>query len=167
MQQGDVVAYCGNAHPDAIVLYFALLRIGAQLLALEGRQEEDIQHYLQLAGARLIVHEDSHAVGYAAAQPLSMLLADWCHFDPVLVQEDPALPALLVPQSQAWDLQAYSLQQLADLMAPAPVAQLVDQTIFDQQTLSNLILPSLRDAQAIRFAVVEKMLDAMPRVSNS
>lgn len=167
VQQGDVVAYCGNAHPDAIVLYFALLRIGAQLLALEGRQEEDIQHYLQLAGARLIVHEDSHAVGYAAAQPLSMLLADWCHFDPVLVKEDPALPALLVPQSQAWNLQAYSLQQLADLMAPAPVAQLVDQTIFDQQTLSNLILPSLRDAQAIRFAVVEKMLDAMPRVSNS
>jgi len=163
VQQGDVVAYCGNAHPDAIVLYFALLRIGAHLLALEDTQGKDIRHWLQLASARLVVHDDGYVIEHAFAQPLSMLLADWCHFDPVLVKEDPDLPALLVPQPESADLQTYSLHELMMLMAPAPTAGAVDQIIFDRQTLTNLILPSLRDAKEIRFSVVEKMLDALPR----
>lgn len=160
VQQGDVVAYCGNAHPDAIVLYFALLRIGAQLLALEGMQGKDIHHWQQLASARLLVHDDGCAVEHAFAQPLSMLLADWCHFDPILVKEDPDFPALLVPQTEGSDLQTYSLQQLIMLMAPVPTARVVDQSIFDQQTMTNVILPSLRDAKAIRFSGFEKIPDA-------
>ncbi len=170
VQQGDVVAYCGNAHPDAIVLYFALLRIGAHLLALEDTQGKDIQHWLLIASARLVVHDDGFDVEHAFTQPLSMLLADWCHFDPILVKEDPDLPSLLVPQHDSSDLQTYSLQQLMMLMAPAPTAPIaptapsVDQIIFDRQTLTNLVLPLLRDAKAIRFSVVEKMLDAAPKV---
>lgn len=166
VQQGDVVAYCGNGHPDAIVLYFALLRIGAHLLALEDMHGKDIHHWLQLAGARLVVHDDGYVVEQAFAQPLSMLLADWCHFDPILVKEDPAIPALLLPQPGRANLHAYSLQQLISLMAPAPSERVVDKIIFDQQTLTNLILPSLRDARATRFCVVEKMLDAVPKASS-
>lgn len=160
VQQGDVVAYCGNAHPDAIVLYFALLRIGAQLLALEGMQGKQMQYWLQLAGARLVVHDDDTIVEQVFAQPLSMLLADWCHFDPMLVKEDPALPVLLLPQSGGAALQAYSLQQLMVQMASAPAALLVGQIIFEQQTLTQCILPALRDAKTLSFMSVEKMLDA-------
>jgi acyl-CoA synthetase (AMP-forming)/AMP-acid ligase II len=166
VQQGDVVAYCGNAHPDAIVLYFALLRIGASLLSLEDSRGKAIHHWLQLAGARLIVHDDGYVVEQAFAQPLSMLLADWCHFDPLLVKEDPSLPALLLPQPDGESLQPYSLQQLLSLMAPVPAALAVGQIIFEQRTLTSLILPSLRDAKAIRFSVVEKMLDALPKASS-
>ena len=35
VQAGDTVAYIGGGHPDAIVLYFSLLRIGASVLPLE------------------------------------------------------------------------------------------------------------------------------------
>ena len=166
VQQGDVVAYCGNAHPDAIVLYFALLRIGAHLLALEDTQGKDIKHWLGLASARLVVHDDGYAVEHAFAQPLSMLLADWCHFDPILVKEDLDLPALLVPLPDGSVLQTYSLQQLTILMSPAPTVRAVGKIIFDLQTLTNLILPSLRDAKSVRFSVVEKMLETAPKLSS-
>ena len=166
VQQGDVVAYCGNAHPDAIVLYFALLRIGAHLLALEDTQGKDIKHWLGLASARLVVHDDGYAVEHAFAQPLSMLLADWCHFDPILVKEDLDLPALLVPLPDGSGLQTYSLQQLTILMSPAPTVRAVGKIIFDLQTLTNLILPSLRDAKSVRFSVVEKMLETAPKLSS-
>lgn len=166
VQQGDVVAYCGNAHPDAIVLYFALLRIGAHLLALEDTKGKDIKHWLGLASARLVVHDDGYAVEHAFAQPLSMLLADWCHFDPILVKEDLDLPALLVPLPDGSVLQTYSLQQLTILMSPAPTVRAVGKIIFDLQTLTNLILPSLRDAKSVRFSVVEKMLETAPKLSS-
>ena len=167
VQPGDMVAYFGNGHPDAIVLYFALLRIGALLLPLEGMPENSAQHWLQLAGARLVVHDDGTAVGQHFAQPLSMLLADWCHFDPILVKEDPALPALLLPQADGITLQACSLQQLTIAMAVAPAVVAVDQLIFTPQMLSNVIFPALVAAHELRFYAVEKMLAAEPAVNNS
>ena len=167
VQQGDVVAYYGNAHPDAIVLYFALLRIGALLLPLEGMSESLAQQWLQQAGARLVVHDDGLAVGQSFAQPLSMLLADWCHFDPILVKEDPALPALLLPQADGLTLQAFSLQQLTIAMVTAQTVAAVDQIIFTPELLSNIIFPALLAAHELSFSTVKKMLDAEPAASRA
>ena len=180
VQQGDVVAYYGNGHPDAIVLYFALLRIGALLLPLEGMLENSAQHCLQQAGARLVVHDDGYVLESFFAQPLSMLLADWCHFEPILVKENPAFPALLLPQADGATLQPFSLQQLTGAMEAAmeaakgaevaaetdsasavvSTAAAVDQVIFSPKTLTTIIFPALLTAHELTFLAVEKILAA-------
>lgn len=167
VQQGDVVAYCGNGHPDAIVLYFALLRIGALLLPLEGLLENATLHWMQHAAARLVVHDDDYAVEQAFAQPLSMLLADWCHCEPQLVKEDPAQAALLLPKVDGSALQAFSLEQLTAAMTTAPALAFVDNVLFTPANLSTIVLPALRAAQPLSFASVEKMLDAVAPAGSS
>ena len=157
VRQQDVVAYAGNAHPDAIVLYLALLRIGAVLLPLETIAPVDWERLQQQAGAGLIVHNEAPILPAAHAQPLSLLLADWCHFDPVLVDEDPAAAGLLLPVSGK--LEPISLQQLSERM-PAQVAFVsrVGDTLFDRMTLAGVILPALTNARSLQFSAVEKAL---------
>src|SRR4051812_25241185 len=59
VKRGDRVAYCGQAHPDSLVLYIALARSGACLVPLEQAalqaQAGLIARHL---GIRLILHDD-------------------------------------------------------------------------------------------------------------
>ena len=79
VQAGDVVAYVGNGHPDAIVLYFALLRIGASLLPLEAVAADVARAAFPQHCARLAVQDDTAAVDGMPSQRLEVLLDDWCH----------------------------------------------------------------------------------------
>ena len=152
------VAYIGHGHPDAIVLYCALLRIGACLLPLEGLPVPQAQQIAQQAGATLAIHDDAIVLSEMPAQPLSLLLDDWCHFYPVLMPEDPDFAGLVLPvmQNGVRVLQPGSLRQLSQLAVPArdgSVAQ-VGATIFTLDTLSRIIFPALLTARPLQFAAV-------------
>jgi acyl-CoA synthetase (AMP-forming)/AMP-acid ligase II len=154
VRQHDVVAYAGNAHPDAIVLYCALLRIGAVLLPLEAAPPTDWDRLQQQASVRLMVHNAASSTVSAFSLPL--LLADWCHSDPVLVVEDPAAAGLLLPM--AGKLQPVCSQQLISLHAAEPLTALVGDTLFDLATLTTIIVPALINARALQFSAVAKNL---------
>lgn len=146
--QGDTVAYIGQGHPDALVLYFALLRIGARLLPLE-------QANVALADA-IARHRPSLALYDRAppeialpACPLHVLLALWCTHDPHPVLDDVSSASLWLPVEEQW--QAFSLDQLCAAMADQPVTDQVGRQIFHRQTLCDIILPSLFQALPLQF----------------
>jgi acyl-CoA synthetase (AMP-forming)/AMP-acid ligase II len=87
VRQGDVVAYVGHGHPDALVLYFALQRLGASLLPLEALASEFVQTALISQPVSLILHDDGMTFDTAKAQPLQLLLQDWCHYEPLCAEE--------------------------------------------------------------------------------
>ncbi len=158
VQAGDTVAYIGAGHPDAIVLYFALLRIGATLLPLEAMTAADARAAFAQYHATLAVHDDVR--GGAAAteglpsQRLDMLLDDWCHFDPVLVTDDPQRASLWLPADGGARV-ALSLYQLTAALPDEPRSGWVQERIFSTDVLGRLVLPALRDARRLYFAATE------------
>jgi acyl-CoA synthetase (AMP-forming)/AMP-acid ligase II len=154
VQAGDVVAYVGSGHPDAIVLYFALLRLGASLLPLEALSADETRSAFTRYCARLAVHDDSAATDGLPSQRLEMLLDDWCHAEPVLVPDDPMREALWLP-SDGGAYQPVSLGQLSAALPDAPRAAWVQDRIFTADILGQLVLPSLRDARRLYFAATE------------
>ncbi len=173
VQAGQCVAYVGNGHPDALVLYFALIRIGAQFLPLEGLSATLIQQAIAQANVVCVMLDDALDSADVSGHALSDLLADWCHFDPVLVAEDPAIPSLLLPvvAGDALSLQPFSLLQLLSGVsnyeevegAEAKQGALwVPEKIFTIDTLSTLVLPALSAAQHLCFAATDKALRIVP-----
>ncbi len=157
VQAGDTVAYIGAGHPDAIVLYFALLRLGASLLPLEAMAAADARAACKLHGVSLAVHDDEvseAAIDGLPSQRLEMLLDDWCHFEPVLVPEDPMRKALWLPV-EGGGHEATSLYQLTAALPDAPRPGWVSDRIFTPEILGRLVLPSLRDARRLFFAATE------------
>lgn len=157
VQAGDTVAYVGAGHPDAIVLYFALLRIGASLLPLEAMAAADARLACLQLGASLAVHDDDVsevAIDGLPSQRLEMLLDDWCHFEPVLVPEDPMRKALWLPVDGG-GREAISLYQLTAALPDAPRQGWVTDHIFAPEIFGRLVLPSLRDARRLFFAATE------------
>ena len=148
---GDTVAYVGQGHPDALVLYFALLRIGACLLPLE-------QSGAVLADA-IAMHRPSLALYDAVrpeiglpACPLHALLALWCTHDPHPVLDDVKSASLWLPVEEQWH--AFSLDQLCLAMSDQPATDQVGRAIFNRETLCNIILPSLRLGMPLQFEQV-------------
>ncbi|MEO0316554.1 MAG: hypothetical protein RL404_231 [Pseudomonadota bacterium] len=157
VQAGDTVAYIGAGHPDAIVLYFALLRIGASLLPLEAMTAADARAACKRHGASLAVHEDNVSeatIDGLPSQRLEMLLDDWCHFEPVLVPEDPMREALWLPV-EGGGREANSLYQLTAALPDAPRTGWVGDRIFTPDILGRLVLPSLRHARRLFFSATE------------
>jgi hypothetical protein len=173
IQPDDTVAYIGNGHPDAIVLYCALMRLGALLLPLEGYALAQAQLVMQQANVKLVVHDDDIKIEGMPAHPLSLMLADWCHFDPFILQEDEQRPSLLIPQKNG-NVQALLktsvrqfLQMPASDVRANPFADdkadhagvLVGRSVFDVSTFAGIIVPALLAVQPMRFAVIEECLD--------
>ena len=154
VQSGDTVAYVGAGHPDAIVLYFALLRIGASLLPLEAMTAADARATIRQHGATLAVHDDEHAIDGVPSQRLEMLLDDWCHFEPVLVPDDPMRKALWLPVDGGARA-ATSLYELTVALPEQPRLGWVTDRLFSAEILGRLVLPSLRDARRLYFAATE------------
>ena len=155
VQAGDVVAYVGNGHPDAIVLYFALLRIGASLLPLEAVAADVARAAFTQHCARLAVHDDTAAVDGMPSQRLEMLLDDWCHAEPLLVPDDPMRKALWLPTDDG-AYEPISLYQLTAALPQTPRAAWVHDRIFTADILGQLVLPSLRDACRLYFTATER-----------
>ncbi len=150
----DLVAYVGSGHPDAIVLYFSLLRIGASLLPLEGLPSAAVERMLAERRPQLAVHDEGVQVAAVAARRLEGLLEDWSHHDPGVADDDMTRRALWLPDG-AGQCQASSLFELCADLPPVPRSGCVNERIFTVDVLCNAVLPSLRDARQMQFAMTE------------
>ncbi len=151
VQAGDTVAYVGRGQPDAIVLYFSLLRIGASLLPLEGWSPAARAAQMADKKVALAVHDDGVDVQEVTARRLEDLLAAWCHHDPVLAADDDTRSALWLPADDGqWH--SASLAGLCAGSAARPRSAFVGDRIFTADTLRQVVLPSLASAQRMEFA---------------
>ena len=141
VQTGDIVAYCGHGHPDALVLYVALVRCGAVLLPLEHAAAFDA-----LAGARLVLklalYDDEMAPPRIAllAHPLSMLIGERCSYQARVSAPNPEACSLLRIGSDG-TLRQHSLKQL--IGSPASGAAEVQAALFDEAVFGPVVLPAL------------------------
>ncbi len=150
ISQGDTVAYIGDGHPDALVLYFALLRIGARLLPLEqpGRHASEA---MAMYSPSLALYDGVQSGINIPASPLHALLALWCTHDPDPVLDDVRSPNLWLPLENNW--RAYSLDELSLTMAERPLTHVVGPSLFTQASLCQIVLPSLRLGLSMRFTI--------------
>lgn len=154
VRAGDTVAYVGSGHPDAIVLYFSLLRIGASLLPLEAMTDAAAAQALAAHRATLAVHDDGVQLDAVPSRRLEDLLAVWSHHDPAVVPDEMARRALWLPDgSGGW--QQASLLELCSAWAAVPRSGFINDCIFTADLLCNVVLPSLRDACTLRFAATD------------
>ena len=158
VKAGDLVAYVGHGHPDAIVLYFSLLRIGASLLPLEAMPISEVDKALSVMPPALVVHDEHAYSGARTARPLEELLAVWSHHEPQIAADDATQRALWLPDSGGrW--QATSLFELCAAMPAVPRSSFVADRIFTADLLVHVVLPSLRDARRMQFAATDRMAD--------
>ncbi len=156
VQAGATLAYVGNAHPDAMVLYFALLRIGAVLLPLEGRSTQAAQALCSEQAVSLVVHDEGRTIPDVPARPLALLLEDWCHFDPVLVPDDPAQPLLWLAPEHAQP-KMVSLNNLCVDLPAEPHSSFVGDRLFTTEMLTKVVFPCLYLARPMQFAAIETL----------
>ncbi len=151
VRAGDTVAYVGSGHPDAIVLYFSLLRIGASLLPLEAMAPAAVTALCSDKKVSLAVHDDDVFLQGVPARRLEDLLAVWCHYDPLLSADDITRRALWLPLCDgSW--QATSLSELCAELPSVPRSTFVNGRIFTADTLRQVVLPSLIAAAHLEFA---------------
>ncbi|MEY3695245.1 MAG: hypothetical protein RL083_1070 [Pseudomonadota bacterium] len=161
VRAGDVVAYVGRGHPDAIVLYFALLRIGATLLPLEAMSAAQVTQVLAAYQPTLVIKDHAGADQLASdhrVHPLHELLASWSHHAPALVDQTVSARALWLPDPDL-EFQAYSLEQLCDSLPATSRKTFIDQKIFTADVLREVVLPSLRDHRLMQFAATDPISD--------
>ncbi len=156
VRQGDIVAYVGQGHPDALILYFALLRLNASLLPLESLSEDIVQHELLRQKVSLVVHDDGMVFDGMNARSLQRLLEDWCHFNAECVDE-PTPGARLLLRSAHGELHSLSIDHLLSAMAPQVNSVYVGEQIFSLPVLTNVILPALYAAKQLRFAATDSL----------
>lgn len=159
---GDTVIYWGSGHPDAIILYCALLRLGAKLMPYEDRDREYVQHMVEQTKSQLVVHDDALTFTSSPAHSLSSLLADWCHFDPVVIQDESTTPALYLHDLIQNDSSAVSIGELIQALSPLQQvdeaeAVVIDGPIFHKEKLINLILPALTARRRLQFSLIEPL----------
>jgi len=159
---GDTVIYWGSGHPDAIILYCALLLLGAKLMPCEDRDREYVQHMVEQTKSQLVVHDDALTFTSSPAHSLSSLLADWCHFDPVVIQDESATPALYLHDRIQNDNRAVSIGELIQALSPLQQvdeaeAVVIDGPIFHKEKLINFILPALIARRRLQFSLIEPL----------
>ena len=154
VRQGDVVAYVGHGHPDALILYFALLRLGASLLPLETLTPEVVQTALTSQPVSLVLHDDGMTFDRANAQPLQLLLQDWCHCEPICVEEVLSSAQLLLSADNG-ELQPLTIDHLLSAMAPQARSLFVGDRIFSLDILTSVIFPALHAARELIFIATD------------
>ncbi len=155
IKQGQTIAYVGASHPDIIVLYAALLRIGAAFMPLEGVSTQAAMSFMQQADVSHVVLDEDVTIDARSTHYLPQLLADWCHFEPEVNEENPLEKSLLLPSSSGV-IDHLSLSELCVKLSPRASSQWVIGPIFDIETLTSIVLPSLRDLQTLHFSAIEK-----------
>jgi hypothetical protein len=138
---GDVVAYWGDGHPDALVLYAALARCGALLLPLEHAAARAALPDLAGTVALALYDDDLSPPRIARpVHPLSTLIGAPCAHQARVAVPDPDACSLLRLQ-HGGRLQRLSLRQLAD--APDSGHREVHGTLFDANVFGRVVLPAL------------------------
>jgi non-ribosomal peptide synthetase component F len=140
---GDVVAYCGEGHPDALVLYAAVARCGALLLPLEHAAARAALP--QLAGtvglALALIDDDLRPPRIAQpVHPLSSLIGTHCPWQAKVGVPDPDACSLL-RLHEGGRLQRLSLRQLGD--EPDSGRRDVEGALFDAGVFGSVVLPAL------------------------
>jgi hypothetical protein len=148
VKAGDVVAYCGHGHPDALVLYVALARCGAMLLPLEHGAADDA-HAASAAVLALFDDEIAPPRIALAAHPLSRLIGERCAYQARVTAPDPSACSLLRIASDG-SLQGHSLTQMSG--APASGAGEVHGALFDAGVFEQLVLPTLIGGATLTWA---------------
>lgn len=162
VKTGDIVIYWGLGHPDAIILYCALLRIGAKLLPCEDCDAEVVERMVKKMHCQLVVHDDALSFPVGEAKSLSALLADWCHFDPVVMEDESSTPTLYLPNLSGNNEEALSLGELMQDIAVLDQDEIdkvirVDGSIFLKDKLTQLILPALIARRRFLFSSIESL----------
>jgi non-ribosomal peptide synthetase component F len=143
VRPGDVVAYCGDGHPDALVLYAALAHCGALLLPLEHAAARAALPGLADAAALTLALFDDELSPPRIAQPvhpLSMLIGEPCAHQVSMASPDPAACSLLRLEDDA-GLCQLSLRQLA--AGPVSDSRDVHGALFDADVFGPVVLPAL------------------------
>jgi acyl-CoA synthetase (AMP-forming)/AMP-acid ligase II len=156
VQSGQTIAYVGHSHPDILVLYAALIRIGASFMPLEDKPADSHLHWINQADISLVIVDEVTDVKNKPSQSLPLLLADWCHFHPEIIEEDPSQPSLLLPV-EAHGIDRLSLNELCVKLPTQAVTDWLSSPIFTVETLTNIVLPALRDLQTLHFSAIEQM----------
>ena len=154
VRQGDVVAYVGTGHPDALILYFALLRLDASLLPLEALAPEVVRAALISQPVSLVLHDERVEVDTIKAQSLQLLLEDWCHYEPLCVEEVSSNARLLL-RADNGELQSLTMDHLLSAMAPQARSLYVGQHIFSLNILTSVIFPALHAARELIFTATD------------
>ena len=154
VRQGDVVAYVGSGHPDALILYFALLRLDASLLPLEALAPEVVRAALISQPVSLVLHDEGVEVDTIKAQSLQLLLEDWCHYEPLCVEEVSSNARLLL-RADNGELQSLTMDHLLSAMAPQARSLYVGQQIFSLNILTSVIFPALHAARELIFTATD------------
>ncbi|HEX8885086.1 MAG TPA: AMP-binding protein [Noviherbaspirillum sp.] len=148
---GDGVAYCGQGHPDALVLYLALLRCGARLWPLEHPDGPVALDY-HAAGLplKMVLFDDDGPQPRApsTALPLSTLIGSHCPYEARAVPFDPGVPSLIAIDARGNASQSSLLQLQA---APPSGLREVYRRLFDQDVLGPVVLPTLAAGKTLVF----------------
>jgi len=163
VKQGQTIAYVGASHPDIFVLYAALLRLGAAFMPLEGISLSSALSFMQQADISLVVVDQDMTISGRTTHYLPQLLADWCHFDPDINEENPSEKSLLL-SSTSGGIDYLSLSELCGKLSSRASSQWITGSIFGVESLTSIVLPSLRDLHTLHFSAIEKT--ASVNVSN-
>nr|WP_217343789.1 AMP-binding protein [Noviherbaspirillum sp. L7-7A]MBV0877874.1 AMP-binding protein [Noviherbaspirillum sp. L7-7A] len=148
---GDVVAYCGQGHPDALVLYLALVRCGALLWPLEHPDGPAVlaDHAAGLP-LKIVLFDDDDPQprALATALPLSSLIGGHCPYEARALPFDPAVPSLLGIDADG-KISQHSLLQLQE-ETPSGLQE-VHRRLFDQDVLGPVVLPTLAAGKTLVF----------------
>jgi hypothetical protein len=162
IERGSVVAYCGNGHQDAIVLYLALLQCGASLLVTPAGERET-GGLLREYGVRVALNESGEEVVGAPAglriEPLHAIIASRCPhpahpivdgweqcsvLTPFPASEDGAATAATRRQAGAMDL-------FAGAHARSLSTHVSASEMFGNETFAPVILATLAGGAVLRF----------------
>lgn len=156
---GDTVAYWGNAHPDALILYVAVARCGARLLPLERAEVRSRSAAVwKRYPPKAVVHDDGLLVDALFTAPvitsLPSVLSVRCHHA-AEVDENADLPSLIELRCESGQLleRVHSVHQLytpASSVTPQPVR--VSEVLFDAEQLSSRIFPALARGEIVSFS---------------
>lgn len=152
VRPGDVVAYWGQGHPDALVLYLALLRCGAMLWPLEHADRDMLlaDHAAGLPLSRLLFDDDgAPPPAPFAALPLSTLIGSHCPHEARPLAFDPAIPSVLDIDADGTMVRR-SLRQMQ--FAAGCGGHEVRGSLFDADVLGPVVLATLAAGETLVFS---------------
>lgn len=158
VRPGEIVAYWGCGHQDALMLYIAVARCGARLLPLEhAALRTDAKAFLHARPAKLLLHDDE-LTDYASlpaetVSDLSSLIATRCHHYPAVFEDD-AQPSLITLTHADNGTLTYSERSLAAVQASGgsqASSFKVSGSLFDFAILDKCVLPVLTARGTVVF----------------
>ncbi|GAC1408745.1 MAG: hypothetical protein NVSMB6_08080 [Burkholderiaceae bacterium] len=163
IRPGDVVAYLGCGHLDALVTYFAAARCGARLMPLEHTiLQKNAVALMEKHAAVLVLHDDALIVAegefHVACRPLSSLIATACRHRGLVLEDSAAVSLLEFAEDDAHlhapvaATRLRTLDTLAALAAACPAGRdTVSGPLFDEAVFAPVILAGMLAGTALHF----------------